>query len=555
MQKNVYRTAIYARLSRDDGDSAESNSIGSQKSLCEEYIEKHSELELVETFVDDGYSGVDFERPAFRRLEKALREGRVNAVLCKDLSRFSRNYIEGGRYLEKVFPLLGIRFIAINDNYDTLSENPQSDSFLVPFKNLINDTYCKDLSIKIRSNLNVKRRKGEYVGSYTPYGYRKDPEDKNRLVVDKEAGGIVCKIFSLFKDGMSICQIADYLNELDVPSPMEHKIKSGIHFETAFKTGDVAKWSYNAVRRILTNEVYVGILAQGKRGTPNYKVHVVRAKDESEWIRVEDTHEALVTYDDFMAVRNMLGRDARVSGADSEDNPFSGFLFCGDCKQPMIRKVVPAKNKKYYYFVCSSHKRHEGCSSHSMSMVELERSVLNAISMQVANVLDISKTLASIEQLPAANGILLNYEAQMAQMEEELAHLHKMKLRIYEDLVGKIIDKEEYADYRRQYTEQIEEKNAALERLRREKKDALVCGEAEKVWVTLFRQHENIESLNRRVLMALIDKIFVYEDHSLEVVFRYGDEYRRMSEFVNRHEIFLHQTTDENHISQSVQGV
>ena len=260
--KTVYRTAIYARLSKDDGDKAESNSIASQKALCEEYITKHGDLELVETFVDDGYSGVDFERPAFHKMEDALRQGKVDAVLCKDLSRFSRNYIEGGRYLEKVFPMLGVRFIAINDSYDTLTENPQSHSFLIPFKNLINDTYCKDISVKIRTNLDVKRRKGEYVGSYTPYGYRKDPQDKNRLIVDEEAGETVRQIFSFYKDGMSIGQIADHLNELGVQSPMEHKIKSGIRFETSFKTGEAAKWSYNAVRRILTNEVYIGILAQ-----------------------------------------------------------------------------------------------------------------------------------------------------------------------------------------------------------------------------------------------------------------------------------------------------
>ena len=545
--KTVYRTAIYARLSKDDGDKVESNSIASQKALCEEYITKHSDLELVETFVDDGYSGVDFERPAFRRMEEALRNGRVNAVLCKDLSRFSRNYIDGGRYLEKIFPLLGVRFIAINDSYDTLKENPQSNSFLVPFKNLINDTYCKDISVKIRTNLDVKRRKGEYVGSYTPYGYRKDPEDKNRLIVDEEAGGIVRQIFSLYKDGMSVGQIADRLNELGIQSPMEHKIRSGINFETGFKTREAAKWSYTAVRRILANEVYIGILAQGKRGTPNYKVHVVQKRDESDWIRVEDAHEALITYDDFMSVRTLLGRDTRVAGAgtDTECNPFSGFLFCGDCGQPMIRKVVPAKNKKYYYFVCSTHKRHEGCSPHSISAVELERAVRNAIATQVQNVLDLSQTLDYIEKLPSSNRLVLGYEARITKLEEEIEYLNKMKLRIYEDLTNGLLDKQEYADFRQQYRAQIEDKSAALDRIKREKKDALVSDDTEKVWVALFRQHENIVEVNRRVLMALVDKILIYEGHALEVVFRYGDEYRRMSEFVESHGDLLPQKAQE----------
>ena len=464
MLQTTYRTAIYARLSKDDGENGESNSIAGQKALCEEYVTKHHDLKLVEIFVDDGYSGVTFDRPAFRQMEVALKTGKVNTVLCKDLSRFSRNYIEGGRYLEKIFPLLGVRFIAINDGYDTLTDNPRSNTFLIPFKNLINDTYCKDISMKIRTNLDVKRRKGEYVGSHAPYGYKKDPQNKNRLIVDETAGEVVRQIFSNYKDGMSVGQIADRLNNLGIPSPMEYKIASGVHYETGFKTGETAKWSYNAVRRILTNEVYIGILAQGKRGTPNYKVHVVQERDESEWIRVEDAHEALVTYDDFMSVKNMLGRDARATGADTEPNPFSGFLFCGDCGQPMIRKTVPAKNKKYYYFVCSTHRRHEGCTAHNISVAELERIVKNAIATHIKSVLDLSRTLEYIEKLPTANRLIFNYEAQMTSLEEEIEHLHKMKLKIYEDLTSGLLDKEEYGEFRQQYRAQIEEKNIALER-------------------------------------------------------------------------------------------
>ena len=541
MSEKVYRTAIYARLSKDDGDKAESNSIASQKALCEEYISTHKDLEWVETFVDDGYSGVDFERPAFRKMEDALRDGRVNAVLCKDLSRFSRNYIDGGRYLEKIFPLLGVRFIAINDGYDTLSENRQSNTFMVPFKNLINDTYCKDISVKIRTNLDVKRRKGEYVGAYTPYGYKKDPEDKNRLIVDEEAGGIVRQIFSLYKDGMSVGQIAAHLNGLGIQSPMKHKIASGINFGTGFKTREAAKWSYNAVRRILANEVYTGILVQGKRGTPNYKVHVVQERDEADWIRVEDAHEALVTYDDFVTVRTLMGRDSRVAGADSDSNPFSGFLFCADCGHPMVRKVVPSKGKKYYYYVCSTHRRHDGCSAHSISAAEVERAVRNAIATHISSLLDLSETLAYIEQLPEAHRLIVTYEAQTAKLEEEMDYVRRMKLRIYEDLANGVIDKKEYADFRKQYTDMMEEKQAALERIRREKRTAQVCGDAEKVWVAMFRQYENIEEINRRVLMALVDKILIYENHAMEVVFRYRDEYSRLAEFVQDHAELLPQ--------------
>ena len=191
MSEKVYRTAVYARLSKDDGDRAESNSIASQKAICGEFIAAHGDLEPVETYVDDGYSGVSFQRPGFARMEQAVREGRIDCIVCKDLSRFARNYIEAGRYLERIFPQFGIRFIAINDGYDTLTGDPQSDSFVIPFKNLVNDTYCKDISVKIRSSLDTKRRNGEYVGSYAPYGYRKDPGNRNILLVDDYAAQVV----------------------------------------------------------------------------------------------------------------------------------------------------------------------------------------------------------------------------------------------------------------------------------------------------------------------------------------------------------------------------
>ena len=396
MTKKVYRTAIYARLSRDDGDKAESNSIISQKLFCREYIEQHSELELVDTFADDGQSGVSFDRPDFRRMEQAIREGKIDCIVCRDLSRFSRNYIEAGRYLEKIFPQLGVRFIAVNDSYDTATGNPQSDSFIVPFKNLINDTYCKDISVKIRSSLDVKRRRGEYVGAFTPYGYRKDENNRNQLVVDEYAGEIVRFIFTMYKDGVSIGAIADRLNSMGVLSPMEYKRSQGSNYESVFKAHETATWSYLAVRRILTAQVYIGLLVQGKTGTPNYKVRKLMQKDPSEWITVEDAHEPLISHSDFAAVQTMLSRDRRACGDAENAGLFSGFLFCGDCGQSMVRKTVPSGKKKYVYYVCAASKIGE-CSTHSISETKLTKVVFHAIHDQIEVVLEIDKTLKYID--------------------------------------------------------------------------------------------------------------------------------------------------------------
>ncbi len=533
MPKKVYRTAIYCRLSREDGDKVESNSIASQRAICEDYVARHDDLELVcEPFIDDGYSGVSFNRPRFREMEDAIKKGRIDCIVCKDLSRFSRNYIDGGRYLEKIFPQLGIRFIAVNDAYDSLTGDPQSDSFVIPFKNLINDSYCKDISMKIRSSLEVKQKSGEFVGAFAPYGYMKSPENRNQLIVDEEVRENVQMIFSMYKDGFSIGRIADRLNQMGVLSPMEYKHAQGVKYDTVFKRGDTAQWTYNAVQRILTNEVYIGVLAQGKRGTPNYKVRVVQSKDESEWVKVENAHEALVSYEDFMAVKIMMKRDMRCSPDQAEAHLFSGFLFCGDCQQSMIRKTVPSKTKKYIYYVCSTNKHSHGCSQHSISAKEVEEKVFRAIHDQIELVINLEKALDLIERLPAQSRKAFNYEAQIAKLEEEIERYQKLKLRLYEDLADGIIDKSEYFEFRNSYTKVIEDKQDALLRVRKEMREAVTTGTTERNWVTLFKQYENIEELNRRVLMSLVDRILIYENHAIEIVFKYKDEYEHAVAYV-----------------------
>ena len=532
MPEKVYRTAVYLRLSKDDGDRNESNSIVNQKALCQDYVAKNRDLELVKVFTDDGYSGTDFDRPAFREMEQYMYDGKIDAVLVKDLSRLSRNYVEGGRYLEKIFPEQGIRFISINDAYDSIQERSQSDSLIIPFKNLINDSYCRDISIKIRSSLNMKKRKGEYVGAFTPYGYRKDDQNRNQIVPDEYAGGIVQDIFSWYKAGSSVLQIADQLNERGVLSPMEYKKTNGINFQTSFRKNVQSLWSYRAVHRILTNEIYTGVLIQGKRGTPNYKVHVVREKEENEWIRVEDSHEALITYEDFKAVQEMLGRDTRVAGNANGENVFSGFLFCADCGLSMYRKIVPGKKRKYYYFRCSGSKSRT-CTTHEIQASELERVVTNAIQSQVSNVLSISELLKEIENLPQGSIEETSYQKHIRKLEEEIEHSRKMKLKLYEDLTDGILDKTNYMDLREQYTDIIEERMAVLERVKRELRDAKVHGGAERLWISRFKEYGNIQKVDRRVLMALVDKIIIHNNHAVEVVFKYRDEFEHAIEMLN----------------------
>ncbi len=533
MSEKVYRGIIYCRLSKEDGDKIESNSIAGQKSYCEEYISKHKDIKLVgEAIVDDGISGVTFDRPGFIELEKLIRDKKVDCIIVRDLSRFSRNYIDAGRYLEKIFPQLGIRFIAINDNYDSLTSNAHSDSFVLPFKNLINDTYCKDISVKIRSSLEIKKKNGDYVGNFCPYGYMRDTLNRHKLVVDENLRETIQMIFSLFKDGMSVGKIATRLNQMAVLTPMEYKLSQGVKFETVFKTTGCSKWEYTTVKRILCNTIYLGTLTQGKRGTPNYKVKSIQNKDESEWIVVENSHEALVSLEDFLSIQEMLKRDMR-SKEDNSENTLSGFVFCADCGCAMTRKVVPTKYKKYYYYVCSKNKRDKTCTAHRISISEVEEKVFTAIHDQVELVANLEKALEIIENLPYKEKREFCHKNQIEILEAEVERYRKLKLRLYEDLADGIISKDDYVEFRSTYTNIIEDKERAVKRLEKELSQSIGIGTTTKKWVTLFKEYENIELLNRRVLMSLVDKVKIYENHAMEIVFKYSDEYARTLEYID----------------------
>ena len=323
-----------------------------------------------------------------------IKSGKVNCVIVKDLSRFGRNYIEAGRYIEKIFPYLGVRFIAINDNIDTASEMSASEEMLIPFKNLINDAYCRDISIKVRSHLDIKRKNGQFVSSFAPYGYKKSPDNKNQLVVDEKAAAVVRQIFQWKIEGMSGTRIADKLNALGIPTPIEHKHMNGENLQCVFQKKGSSIWMANGVNRILRNEIYTGVLLQGKTSTPNYKVKKRIKKAEEDWIRCEDSHEAIVSKEDFRLVRKSFETDTRIAPEEQALHLFSGFVKCGCCGGNMTRKTVPVKGKKYIYLVCVENKNKNGCKNNkAISLTKFEKVVLDVINLHIENVLELDQML------------------------------------------------------------------------------------------------------------------------------------------------------------------
>ena len=372
----TFRVAIYLRLSKEDDDLScssgaknESNSISNQRKLIYDFMKSHPEFELYDEYKDDGKSGSNFDRAEFKRMMRDIEAGNVNCVIVKDQSRFGRDYIDVGKYKEKIFPKLGVRFITINEGYDSLSAT-SSDDLAFTINSFVYDFYIRDISTKIRTNLTAKKQNGEYAGAFVAYGYVKDSNDKSKLVVDQFAADVVRDIFRWKIEGLSPQNIAMRLNELGIPSPAEYKRLSGSKYKTSFQTSSKAIWSHVSVRRILKNEIYLGVMIQGKRTTPNYKTKTVVTKVESEWLRAEGTHEAIISVRDFELVQELLRDDTHCRAGDVTVPVYAGRIYCGDCGAAAVRKTVFYAGKRYVYYVCNANKHDKTvCSRDRKSVV------------------------------------------------------------------------------------------------------------------------------------------------------------------------------------------
>lgn len=537
-QDKKYLCASYARLSQDDGDKEESNSIVNQKNLIRDFMHKHPEFTLVREYADDGYSGVNFDRPAFQEMMDDVKAGHITCIVVKDLSRFGRNYIETGKYLEQVFPFLGVRFIAINDNVDTGRSQTDAEQFVLPFKNLFNDSYCKDISTKVRSQLAIKRKNGDFVGSFACYGYMKDPADHNRLIIDPEAAEIVRSIFDWKIQGLSAERIADKLNSQGIACPMEYKRGQGLKVSTNFRTNDRAKWSPVTVLRILKNEVYVGVTTQGKVTTPSYKIKRLVEKPESEWDRVEGTHEAIITQDVFDAVQALMLRDTRISPNKEKVYLFSGFLCCADCKLNMTRRIRRYKDKGYAYYSCAGYRRGSGCTSHIISEKLLYDSVLAAIQQQFKLVLEMERLLKYAQELPDDPNSLRRFEVQLAKLDDEIRHNQDMKLRLIENLNEGILSREEYLELSAIYDARIREGRLAVKNVEAER-DGVKDLPLENEWLTSFKKYPRIDALDRVLLAELVSMIEVHSDKQITIHFKYEDQIQRVLAYLEQRGIHL----------------
>ena len=545
MKNKHFLAAMYLRLSRDDSDvgdmtdgkgnvKSESNSIGNQRELIRAYIHEQQDIELYDIYVDDGFSGSNFDRPEFKRMMSDIEAGRVNLVIVKDLSRFGRDYIESGRYIQKVFPALGVRFIALTDHYDSFHADAGESGIVLPVKNFINDSYCRDISTKVKSQFEVKRKNGECIAPFALYGYRKAENNKNQLVVDEYAADIVRKIFEWKMDGMAISAIAQKLNGLGVLSPKEYKKSIGSNYKGGFSGAVKSMWSSSTVKRILTNEMYLGHLIQGKTEKINYKLKKSVEKPKEEWVKVENTHEAIISEDNFFIVQNLLKVDSRVSPVTEKSSLFNGILFCGDCGEQMIRRVNRYKDTQKVYYICSTKNRGEGCTRHSIEEEKLKELIATPIRRYANCFLEEKNVFEKSQKLEANFESIVRYDTEIARLKQEQDKYYALCSGLYEDLRREIITKEAFERLHSEFKRKAAEFEDAQKKQETMIKELFKNGVISAGRLKTMQDCAELKEIDRHTLCSMVKEILIYEDQRIEIVFYYTDQYRIMREVNKR---------------------
>ena len=488
-------------------------------------------------YTDDGCTGTDFDRPDFQRMLNDLRAGIINCVIVKDLSRFGRNYVGVGEYLEHIFPLLNVRFISVSDNVDSYLDPRSVNNLVVPFKNILNDEYARDISNKVRASLDLKRRQGKFIGSFASYGYRKDPNDHSCLLIDETAAAIVRDIFDWFISGTSVLGIAKRLNEQGVPNPSAYKRQQGMNYRhpTSDRLDDL--WPDSSVRRILRNPLYTGTMVQGKTRMKSYKLHVSEAVPEEDWITVEQTHEAIISSELFAKAQSLFARDTRTAPTQPKVYLFSGFLRCADCGKAMNRKLISQPHRDYYYYICSTFKKqHSGaCTKHTIRSDRLEQAVLETLRSQIALAVEMDELIAEINHSGACSRSADHLQTERAQLETERERIEQMKLSLYPDWKAGDISREEYHRLKEQFEQQQAKLDTRIAALQTRIDEVQNGVDETNSFLSQFVKYRNLQTLTREVIVELIDMIYVHEGGKITIKFKFSDAYAAVQDYIRKH--------------------
>jgi len=505
-----WRAALYTRLSRGDGDKPESDSIANQRVFLEEFAAQQTDLLVISQYSDDGYTGTNFQRPDFQRMIGDIEAGKINCVIVKDLSRFGRDYINSGQYLERWFPEHGVRFLAVNDHID--SEKGPYD-MLLPFKNVFSEQYARDISNKVRSAMKTKQKQGAFIGAFASYGYQKDPKDHNKLLIDPCAAMVVRRIFDWYEQGIGKIKIAKLLNEEGIPCPSEYKRLNGERYHNSQKLDKTTYWTYATIHRMLKNQMYIGNMEQGR--APRQSMHgKAKQLDRSQWIVVEGTHEPIISREQWDRVQILLSNDTRMPVFEQKISPFAGFLRCGDCGRAMSK----TNHSGGVSYCCGSYKRYgpTSCTRHGISQRELEEIVLDDLNKIISAV----GNLKVLVEEAAPQRKYCDLEARKEQIQKNLDRLYHLKKGVYEDYRSELLTQEEYLRYKEDYTRQEEALTAQLRQMEQEQPEDIF----QRPWVASLLKDERLTELDRTTIAETVKEILVFEDRHIEITYLFSDE-------------------------------
>jgi putative tnpX site-specific recombinase len=537
----VYQAAIYARLSREDNLS-NSDSIENQIALLERYIDARPYLQLADIFADNGFTGTDFERPEWQRLMEAVQQRKINCIIVKDLSRLGRNYIETGEFLEKICPFFGIRFIAVNDNFDT--DTAEANGQLsVSLSNIINDYYAKDISRKVTSALRSKMEKGEYIGSWEKYGYVKSPENKNQLIVNPETAPVVRMIYQWRSEGMSYMGINKKLNDMGIPSPGQYKADRGIVTNNNQKPRKIL-WNKHMVTDILKDITYLGHLAQRKTTQCLYAGIPFSRTEEQDWIQVENTHEAIIEPELFEKVQEINKKAAAAQKANrgkydhlpKAKNIYGKKFTCADCGSVMklVRSISTNKDKVYFTFKCPTHEEHgaRACTAKRMRKADVDEAVLSSIKAQFELFLDCREALDSLLKAKKKQVKKAGKSDQAKELKKQLEKKKSVFSGLYRDLREGLIDDQDYAQTREILMEDISRLEKQLAELKSAKAEYEEPLQEAKIWETLIEKYAHAEEISEELADAMIESMQMNGDNSLSIQFKYMDSFQAVLDTV-----------------------
>ena len=536
----IYNVAVYVRLSIEDKYYKNgTDSLSTQEEMALEYLKDKADMKLYKVYSDNGETGSNFERQGFQDMMYDVYNGKVNCIIVKDLSRFGREYIEMGDYLEKIFPLIGVRFIAINDHYDN---NVTSFDISVPIKNIINTLYAKDLSKKSAAALRIKQQNGEFIGTYAAYGYMKSKEDKHKIVVDEETAPVVKMIFEWKAQGFSYASIGRKLYDMGVMPPCRYRYDKGILKGKRYS--EIVFWSQRTLKTILENEVYIGNMVQGRRKSRFFEGMNEVKVDKQDWSIVKNTHEPIISQELFDKVQKQLAMTkeryfenlGKYDKVSNKENIFKKKLVCGNCGTPLTRyKNVGKENKKKvsYSYICPRHALYPNqCNFLSISEKDLKEIVMSSIKMQMSYLSDMEIMFLNIAGSKEVKKKQADLTRAISDSLANISYIRTSRIRIASDLAKGLICDEEFNTIKNEFDEQLRAETEKLDGIRkkRDKFDKIISAPK---WISELKKYHDSKMLTKDMIEAFIEKIIIYPDKRIEIMWTYSDKQSELMSLIS----------------------